>query len=173
MESGSPVPVRAAAARPRMLRRAILAAAVFATGITVAACGSGAGTTASPPPSCLHQYRSWMSGPAHAAGENLVVALNSVQAASSALDASSTGAALKRAAATAATLARYPMPACADPKGYWQTILRRVRAASASAGTSKDMGTLLIAEAPLKDMPVLERNLAGELTRTVPALNRR
>jgi hypothetical protein len=131
---------------------------------------SGGGTAASPSSSCLLQYRLWNSGPAHAAGENLVAALNTLQAATSASDIPTTAAALKRAGTAARTLARYPIPVCADPKGYWHAVIVRIRAAADGAAASNGQ-TLTIAETALKQMPTLERKLATELQGTVPGLN--
>ena len=86
-----------------MPRTIFLAGAALTAALTLAACGSGRGSAASPPRSCLQQYRSWDAGPAHAAGENLVATLNGVEAANASLKNSTKNAALKRAgpAATA------------------------------------------------------------------------
>jgi hypothetical protein len=155
-----------------MPRKVVLASGVLAAGLTLAACGSGGSAAAPPPPSCLQQYRSWDSGPSHAAGENLVAALNSVEAASSTADVATTSAALQRAGTAARTLTRYPIPRCADPQGYWRAVLVRVQAA-AHAGTPSGPGTLAAAAGALKEMPALDRKLAAELTRTVPGLNQK
>jgi hypothetical protein len=113
----------------------------------------------------------WNSGPAHAAGENLTAALNALQAASSASDIPTTGAALKRAGMAARTLEHYPIPNCADPKGYWHAVLLRIQAAADNAGTSTGQGALTLAEVALKQMPPLERKLAAELQGTIPGPN--
>lgn len=164
-----------------MPRRVILASAALAAGLTLMACGSGEGSAAptgsggglaasAPPPSCLQQYRLWSSGPAHAAGENLTAALNILLAASSASDIRATSAALKHAGVAARTLAQSPIPACADPGGYWHAVLAGIQTAADNAGTSQGQGTLTAAKVALKRMPVLERKLAAELKRTVPGL---
>lgn len=160
---------------PPMPRTTVVTPALLAAALTLTACGPAAGSPASgaPSPSCLQQYRAWESGPAHGAGENLVVALNAVQAASSALDASTTSADLERAGAAAGRLARSPLPKCADPKGYWHAVIARVRSAADNASRAKGMASLLIAEAPLRQMPALERSLAAELKQTLPGLNQR
>ena len=164
--------------------RVILASAALAAGLTLMACGSGGGSAASagsggglaasapPSPSCLQQYRLWSSGPAHAAGENLTAALNILQAASSASDIGATSAALKRAGVAARTLAQSPIPACADPRGYWRTVLVRIQDAADNAGTSQGQGALTIAQGVMKQMPELERKLATELQVTIPDLTR-
>jgi hypothetical protein len=164
-----------------MRRSVIVASAALAAGLTLMACGSGGGSAApagsgggvaasAPSPSCVQQYRVWSSGPAHAAGENLTAALNILQAASSASDIGATSAALKRAGVAARTLAQSPIPACADPRGYWRAVLVGIQDAADNAGTSQGQGALTAAGVALKRMPVLERKLAAELRRTVPGL---
>ena len=164
-----------------MAHKAILASAALAAGLTLTACGSGGGSAASagsggapaatPPQACLQQYRSWNSGPEHAAGENLVTALNSLEAAISGSDAATTSAALQDAGQAAKVLALYPIPKCADPKGYWHAGLVRIQAAAGNAGSAKGQQVLTLAEGALKQMPVLDRQLAAELKQTVPGLN--
>lgn len=65
---------------------------------------------------------------ARAPGKKLVTALNAVQSASDSEDVPVLLAALKTAGAAAASSARYPMPSCADPHGYWGAMLARIRA---------------------------------------------
>jgi hypothetical protein len=154
-----------------MPRKVLLAGAALAAALTLTACGSGGGSAASPPRSCLQQYRSWNAGPAHAAGENLVAALNGVEAANAALDNSTTNTALKRAGATASALARYPIPKCADPKGYWRAVLVQIQTAARSSSTS-GQGALVAAAVVLHNMPALDLKLADELKQTVPGLNK-
>jgi hypothetical protein len=153
-----------------MPRTILLAGAALTAALTLTACGSGGGSAASPPRSCLQQYRSWNAGPAHAAGENLVAALNGVEAANAALKNSTTNAALKRAGAAATALARYPIPNCADPKGYWRAVLVQIQAAAHNASAS-GQGALVAAAVVLHNMPALDLKLASELKRTVPGLN--
>jgi len=159
-----------------MPRKVFLAAATLAAGLTLAACGSGSGAgtaggaAAPPPPSCLRQYHTWDLGPAHAAGENLVAALNGIQAASAALNNSTTAAALKQDGTAAQALAHYPIPKCADPKGYWRAVLVKIQAAAAADPSGQ--GALIAAAVVLHDMPALDRKLATELTQTVPGLSK-
>jgi hypothetical protein len=155
-----------------MPRKVWLVSGALAAGLTLAACGSGGGSAAPPAPSCLQQYRSWDAGPSHAAGENLVAALNAVEAASSTADVATTSAALQRAGTAARTVARYPIPRCADPQGYWRAVVTAVQAA-AHRGTPAGPGTLAAAAGALKEMPALDRKLAAELRRTVPGLEQK
>jgi hypothetical protein len=173
--------------------KVIVAGAALAAGLALTACGSGEGSPASAGPSvrptasagsgagpvasaaspgCLVQYRLWASGPAHGAGDNLTAALNGLASASAASDIATAGAALRRAGTAARTLGHYPIPACADPKGYWRAVLVRIEAAADSAGTSAGQGTLTIAQGVMKQMPALERKLAAELQVTIPDLTR-
>jgi len=154
-----------------MPRMVLLAGAALAAALTLAACGSGGGSAASPPRSCLQQYRSWNAGPAHAAGENLVGALNGVEAANAALKNSPTDAALKRAGVAATALARYPIPKCADPKGYWRAVLVQIQTAARDASAS-GQGALVAAAVVLHNMPALDLKLANELKQTVPGLSK-
>jgi hypothetical protein len=171
----------------------ILASAALTAGLALTACGSGGSSSASAGPSksptasagagagpvasaaspgCLLQYRLWASGPAHAAGDNLTAALNGLAAASAASDVATASAALKRAGTAARALEHYPIPGCADPKGYWHAVLQQIEGAASSAGTSQGQGTLTIAQGVMKQMPELERKLATELQVTIPDLTR-
>jgi hypothetical protein len=171
----------------------IVASAALAAGLALTACGSSGSPAASagpsksptapatadvgPPasaaaPGCLVQYRLWASGPAHAAGDNLTAALNGLASASAASDVPTIGAALKHAGTAARALEHYPIPGCADPKGYWHAVLRQIETAADSAGTSNGQETLTIAQGVMKQMPVLERKLATELQVTIPDLTR-
>jgi hypothetical protein len=67
--------------------------------------------------------------------------------------------ALKKAKPTVARAARSPVPACADPAGYWSVLLMHMNAAVASTGSKSN------ARAAMKDVPTIERKLAAELPR--------
>jgi len=155
---------------PPMPRAILLACAALAAALTLTACGSGGSSAGPPPRPCLQQYRSWNAGPAHAAGENLVAALNGVEEANAALNNSTVNAALKRAGAAATALGHYPIPKCADPKGYWRAVLVQIQAAAHNASTS-GQGALVAAAVVLHNMPALDLKLANELKQTVPGLN--
>jgi hypothetical protein len=171
----------------------ILASAALTAGLALTACGSAGGSAAPAGPSksptasasaaagpvasaaspgCLLQYRLWASGPAHAAGDNLTAAVNGLAAASAASDVTTTAAALKRAGTAARALEHYPIPSCADPKGYWHAVLQQIEGAANSAGTAQGQGALTIAQGVMKQMPQLERKLASELQVTIPDLTR-
>ena len=69
-------------------------------------------------------------------------------------------------------LEHYPIPSCADPKGYWHAVLQQIEGTAGSAGTSQGQEPLTIAQGVMKQMPELERKLATELQVTIPDLTR-
>jgi hypothetical protein len=112
---------------------------------------------------CKQQYTAWKYGPARPVGKKLTKALNAIQAAGDAEDIPELNSALKKAGRDADALRRYPMPACADPHGYWDKSLARIKAAGDNAASGSGLGGLLMAEAPLKDVPGIEAKLEAEL----------
>jgi hypothetical protein len=162
---------------PKTALRAALGLFVITT---AAACGTHPAATAAPasataaathsaaeaPLSCKQQYKAWKNGAAKPVGKKLTTELNAVQAAGGSEDIPAVLAALKAVGKTAADLERYPAPACADPHGYWKKILARIKAAGDNAGADSGLTGLLLAEAPLKDVPALEKKLDAELKRT-------
>lgn len=112
------------------------------------------------PADCRQQYNAWRNG--HAG--TIVADVNSVDAAVTAKDLSALTAAMKKARPAAVEAARYPMPGCADPQGYWMTLMMHVNAAAASAGsTSGGASTML---SVLKNVPTVKSKLSAELKRT-------
>ena len=69
-------------------------------------------------------------------------------------------AALKKARPAVARAARHPMPACADPMGYWSVLLMHVNAAVASKGSASSV------RAAMKDVPKIEHKLIVEVKHT-------
>jgi hypothetical protein len=112
---------------------------------------------------CKKQYAAWKYGPARPIGKKLTKALNSIQAAGDDEDIPELTSALKKSGQAAAALRNYPMPACADPHGYWDKSLARIKAAGDNAADGSGLGGLLTAEAPLKDVPGLQAKLEAEL----------
>jgi hypothetical protein len=147
-------------------------AAIAAASIALSACGSSASTPAAVKPAaakpltCRQQYDTWSHGPARAPVKKLEAGLSATVRAASATDIPLMTAGLKKAAAGARAGARYPMPKCADPKGYFPRFLARIRAAGDNAGSSSGLGSLLLAGASLKGLKKIERKLGAELKRT-------
>jgi hypothetical protein len=112
-------------------------------------------------PTCKQQYHAWRYSPA---GKKLKADLGAVESAGATDDIPVMLATLKTAGADAAAMD--PAPACADPHGYWKQILARIKAAGDNASTASGLTGLVLAEAPLKDVPGLEKKLDAELKRT-------
>ena len=139
-------------------------AAAGAAVVGLAACSHSAAPTAAsashravtPPVSCSQQYATWK----HGHGKGLIAALSAVSSAGTAGDNHALAAALKKAEPAVATGARHPLPACADPRGYWDVLLMHVNAAVASKNSASSV------RAAMKDVPKLEDRLITELKST-------
>jgi len=137
------------------------------TGCGTVAHVTGAAGPAASPPSCHAQYETWKHGPAKAAADRLKTALRKVQAAGSAGDMLRIRSALEKTGRAAKHLAATPPPRCADPKGYYGQFLTRIRAAGDNARTAGGLAGIILAEAPLKAVPGIEKKLDAELDATV------
>jgi hypothetical protein len=125
------------------------------------ACSLTAAPTAAPashasavrvPVSCSQQYRTWT----HGQGKGVIAALDAVSSAETAGDAAVLTVTLNRAKPAISSAARYPIPSCADPRGYWYPLLMHVTAA-ASAGSASTV------HAALRGVPEIVRELTVEL----------
>jgi hypothetical protein len=138
--------------------------------VALAACGHGTATSAAPagaasaarsapPVNCPQQYDAWR----HGHGRQLVKAIGAVDAASAAGDIPARTAALKKAGSMLAMAARYPIPACADPQGFWTALVMHVNAAAGSTRSAPGRTAIKLA---LKGVSTLQRELSAELKRT-------
>lgn len=155
--------------------RTLFAAAGVAVIGLVTACGTQSAPVAAAPPAparaaatsaprtCAQQYAVWKKGPAVAPGKKLTAAIAAFQSVGATDDIPETLKAIEAAGTEAARLAQYPMPACADPHGYWTAMLIRVKAAGDNAGSSSGVAGLLATEAPLQAVSGLETKLDAEL----------
>lgn len=142
----------------------IILAAVGAAVAGLTACSQTAAPTAAPashgsarvPVSCSQQYSTWK----HGQGKGLIAALDAVGSAEAAGDTQVLTAALKKAKPAVARAARHPVPACADPRGYWDVLLMHVTAAAATKGSASSV------RAAMKDVPQIEHQLTTELKHT-------
>lgn len=132
-----------------------------ATGAAPVSATAAATHSATAAPSCKQQYHDWRYSPA---GKKLKADLGAVQSAVDTQDIPAMLATLKTAGADAAAMPS--APACADPHGYWKKILARLKAAGDNAGAASGLTGLILAEAPLKAIPGLEKKLNAELKRT-------
>lgn len=114
--------------------------------------GHGTGTPIVPV-SCSQQYRTWTQGK----GKGVMDALNAVTSAATAGDARVLTAALTQAKPAVARAARSPIPACADPRGYWSVLLMHVNAAVVSPGSASSV------RAAMQDVPKIHHSLVAEV----------
>jgi hypothetical protein len=136
-----------------------LAAAIAVVGLT--ACSTTTAPAAAPshhqtvsvPVSCHQQYHAWQRGP----GRGLVAALRTVSTAGAAGKHHALKAALRKARPAVARAIRHPVPACADPRGYWSVLLMHVNAAVASRHSSSGV------RAAMKGVAKIEHELTAEL----------
>lgn len=101
---------------------------------------------------CKQQYDAWKQGP----GQGIVSSLTAIDSAA-ATGTSQLKAELKKSKPVLARAARYPVPACADPNGYWIAVMMHVNAAAASTGSSSTL------TAAMKGMPGITHKLVAEL----------
>jgi hypothetical protein len=148
-----------------MKRLALAAAGATVAGLT--ACSHTTAPTVVPashgtaiaaaPVSCRQQYQTWEHGP----GKELVATIHAVSVASAAGDHQILTTALERAKPVIARAGRYPVPTCADPRGYWTVLLMHVNAIADSKGSVSSK------QAALKGVPKIEQELTAELKATV------
>jgi hypothetical protein len=113
-------------------------------------------TPSAVPVNCRQRYDSWKQSP----GKGLVAAISAVGSAEAAGNTQELTAALKNARPAVARAARYPVPACADPEGYWEVLMMHVNAAAASTGSAPGF------RAAMNGVPQITRELLAELKRT-------
>jgi hypothetical protein len=150
------------------VKRIILAAIGAAAAAGLTACSTTAGgpgavpashtatSAARTPVSCSQQYTTWI----HQQGKGMIAALGAVSSAATAGDAHVLTVTLKRARPAVARAARHPVPACADPRGYWDVLLMHVNAAAAARHSPSTV------RAAMKDVPKIQRQLTAELKQT-------
>jgi hypothetical protein len=105
------------------------------------------------PVSCSQKFQAWDRG----AGSGLIATFHTVSVAATAGDLKVLKVTLKKAKPAVARAASHPVPACADPRGYWSVLLMHMSAAVASTGSVSSM------RAAVKDVPKIEQALTAEL----------
>jgi hypothetical protein len=139
----------------------VLLAAVGAAVVGLTACSHATAPGAAPashgtatvPVSCHQQYHAWV----HGRGKGVIPALDAVSSAATAGDTHALTVALKKANPAVAKAALHPIPACADPRGYWDVLLMHVNAAVGSTGSASGK------RAAMKGMPKIEHKLTVEV----------
>lgn len=124
-----------------------------------AAAPAGHGTTRIPV-SCARQYQAWEAGP----GKGVIPAIRAVAGAGTGKDPQVLTAALKAVKPAVARGARHPVPACADPRGYWEVLLMHVNAAVTTRSSAPAV------RAALKGVPWIEDQLTTEIKSVVSRL---
>ena len=143
------------------MKRLALAAVGAAAAIGLTACSHSAAPAAAPASptvqhtlaSCHQQYTVWQQGP----GKGLLAALHTVSVASRAGDPHVLTVTLKKARPSVARATRHPVPACADPRGYWTVLLMHLTAATANPATTASV------RAAMQNVPKIEHELATEV----------
>ena len=145
-----------------MKRITLAAAGAAVVGLT--ACSNTAAPAAAPashgtasvartPVSCSQQYHVWQRGQ----GQGLIAALHAVSVAGTARDPQALTVALKKARPVVAKATHHPIPACADPRGYWDVLLMHVNAAVASRHSPSSV------RAAMKGVPKITHELTAEV----------
>ena len=140
---------------------ALAAAGAAAIGLTAcshttthsAASASHGASTRIAPVSCSQQYRTWN----HGEGKGVMDALSAVTSAASARDAQMLTTALHQVKPAVAKAVQHPMPACADPRGYWNVLLMHVNAAVASKASASNV------RAAMQNVPMIHNKLVDEV----------
>jgi hypothetical protein len=109
------------------------------------------------PISCRQQYHSWT----HGEGKGVMGALRGVSSAIADGNGKALTAALKHAGPAVATAAGHPIPACADPRGYWGVLLMHVNAAAGGESSASSQ------RAAMHDVPKIHHQLISEVKQTV------
>jgi hypothetical protein len=147
------------------MKRIALAVAGTAAVAGLAACShTAASSTSSPSPQsvvhstslvdCIQQYNTWNDGN----GKGVVAALGAISSADKSAGIQVLSTAVKNAKPAIARAARYPIPACADPKGYLDVLLMHVNAAVSANSVSA-------LKADTEVVPEIYRDLTAELNR--------
>ena len=112
------------------------------------------------PVSCAHRYQAWEAGP----GKGVIPAIGAVGKAGTTGNSQALSAALNAARPAVARGTRSPVPACADPRGYWDVLMMHVNAAVTSKGSASST------RPALQDVPKIKDQLTAEITSVVSRL---
>jgi hypothetical protein len=121
------------------------------------------------PPTCAQQYAAWRSGTGSSETAAMRADGSALSAARRARNTLAADTALKKMGADASADEYHPMPACADPAGFWPQVLSAMRAAGDNASVIPGLAGLVTAEAPLRPVAGIEAKLRAELERTASA----
>ena len=121
-----------------------------------------AGTTAA----CAQQYHAWQNGPAHSAIIKFEAAQQVLAKDSSSGHPALIAAALNLLGQQATALARFPVPPCADPHGFFANLLSRVVTVTGQVGPDATVADLQQAISQLGSVFSLESDFTAEVKQT-------
>jgi hypothetical protein len=164
-----------------------LALGVVVTGAVLTACGAGAGSQPSHPATpaastpasavagsaaaggtaaCAQQFHAWQNGSAHSAIIDFEAAQQALADESSSGKPAEIAATMNILGQRAAALASFPVPACADPKGYFAALLSRIGTVTGEVGPDATLTTLQQAVNQLDSVFSLESDFTAEVKQT-------
>lgn len=109
------------------------------------------------PVSCTQQYRSWSQGE----GKGVMRTLDGVATRRPARHPKEREAAQRQTERALRRAAAHPIPACADPRGYWAVLLMHLNAVASAHGSAAS------ARAALQGVPKIHHQLVVEVTQAV------
>ena len=164
-----------------MVARLVLGVVLMAAVLT--ACGTGSGgqpshpttTPGSSPPTstaagtaaaCAQQYHAWQNGPAHSTIIKFEAAQIVLDKDSSSGQPTLIAAALNILGQQAAALASFPVPSCADPRGYFAALLGQIVTVTGEVGPDATLTDLQQAINQLSSVFSLESDFTAEVKQT-------
>ena len=130
------------------------------------ASGPPASTVAGTTAACAQQYHAWQNGPAHSAIIKFEAAQQVLATDSSSGRPALIAAALNIFGQAAAALEGFPVPACADPHGYFATLLSQVVTVADEVGPEATLTDLQQAISQLGSVFSLESDFTAEAKQT-------
>ena len=115
---------------------------------------------------CAQQYHAWQNGPAHSAIIKFEAAQQVLATDSSSGRPALIAAALNIFGQAAAALEGFPVPACADPHGYFATLLSQVVTVADEVGPEATLADLQQAISQLGSVFSLESDFTAEVKQT-------
>jgi hypothetical protein len=115
---------------------------------------------------CAQQYHAWQTGAAHSAIINFEAAQQVLASDSSSGKPALIAATINILGQRAATLASFPVPACADPHGYFAALLSRIGTVTGEVSPGTTLTILQQAINQLDSVFSLESDFTAEVKQT-------
>jgi hypothetical protein len=160
---------------------------VVLTAAVLTACGAGAGSQPSHPATpaastpasavagsaaagstaaCAQQFHAWQNGSAHSAIIDFDAAQQALADESSSGKPALIAASMNILGQRAAALASFPVPACADPNGYFAALLSQIGTVTSEVGPDATLTILQQAINQLDSVFSLESDFTAEVKQT-------